>query len=198
MSCSGRRSASLPSPRRPAPSAASPCPTSATRRGSEHLDTLARLVRANAAVLLEGVTAQHERDGRGWKAEWAALPEACLLTSAALHIAIGVLGGLEVHAGAMAANLDRHGGYSASERALAALAPRLGKHRAQAELGAALAAGAAEGLTAAQALVAAGLFTPEEAAGLTAQPDPGACPDMVDLVVRRARAARAAEPQVWP
>ena len=166
--------------------------------GSEHLDTLARLVRANAAVLLEGVTAQHERDGRGWKAEWAALPEACLLTSAALHIAIGVLGGLEVHAGAMAANLDRHGGYSASERALAALAPRLGKHRAQAELGAALAAGAAEGLTAAQALVAAGLFTPEEAAGLTAQPDPGACPDMVDLVVRRTRAARAAEPQVWP
>jgi len=103
-----------------------------------------------------------------------------------------------VHAGAMAANLDRHGGYSASERALAALAPRLGKHRAQAELGAALAAGTASGVTAQQALVAAGLFTPEEAAELTARPDTGACADMVDLVVARARKARAAERPVWP
>src|SRR5262249_60397642 len=34
---------------------------------SEHLDTLARLARANAAVLAAGVAAQHERDGRGWK-----------------------------------------------------------------------------------------------------------------------------------
>ena len=29
---------------------------------------------------------QHERDGRGWKAEWVAWPEACLLTTAALQI----------------------------------------------------------------------------------------------------------------
>src|SRR6185437_12847357 len=31
--------------------------------GSEQLDTLARLVRANAGVLLEGLVAGHERDG---------------------------------------------------------------------------------------------------------------------------------------
>jgi len=165
---------------------------------SEHLDTLARLARASAAVLAEGVAAQHERDGRGWKAEWVALPEICLLTSTALDTAIKVLSGLEVHAGAMARNLERNGGYSVSERALAALAPRLGKHRAQADLGAALAAGTASGVTAEQALVDAGLFTPEEAAGLTARPDTGACGDMVDLVVARARAARAAERPAWP
>ena len=41
---------------------------------SEHLDTLARLVRANAAVMTEAVVQQHERDGRGWKAEWVACP----------------------------------------------------------------------------------------------------------------------------
>ena len=52
--------------------------------GSEHLDTLARLVRANAAVLTEGMVVGHERDGRGWKAEWVALPEVCLLTGVAL------------------------------------------------------------------------------------------------------------------
>ena len=165
---------------------------------SEHLDTLARLARANASVLAEGVAAQHERDGRGWKAEWVALPEVCLLTSTALDVAIGLLSGLEVHAEAMARNLERGGGYSVSERVLAALAPRLGKHRAQAELGAALAAGAASGVTAEQALVTAGLCPPEEAAELTARPDPGACAEMADLVVARAKAARAAERPVWP
>ena len=165
---------------------------------SEHLDTLARLARANAAVLAEGVAAQHERDGRGWKAEWVALPEVCLLASSALEIAVALLSGLTVHADAMARNLARQGGYFASERALALLASRLGPRRAQAELGAALAAGVASGVTAAKALVDAGLFTAEEAAEVTAQPDPGACADMVDLVVRRARAARAAEPHEWP
>ena len=30
-------------------------------------------------------SAAHERDGRGWKAEWVALPEVCLLTGAALR-----------------------------------------------------------------------------------------------------------------
>jgi adenylosuccinate lyase len=165
---------------------------------SEHLDTLARLARASAAVLAEGVAAQHERDGRGWKAEWVALPEVCLLASTALDTAIRVLSGLEVHADAMARNLERSGGYSASERALAALAPRLGKHRAQADLGAALAAGASSGVTAEQALVDAGLFTPEEAAELMARPDTGACENMVDVVVARARAARAAERPAWP
>jgi len=165
---------------------------------SEHLDTLARLARANAAVLAEGVAAQHERDGRGWKAEWVALPEVCLLTSTALATATGLLSGLEVYPVAMARNLERDGGYSASERALAALAPRLGKHRAQAELGAALAAGAASGATAQQALVDAGLFPPEQAAQLTARPDTGACEQMTDLVIARARAARAAERPSWP
>src|SRR5262249_15053202 len=136
---------------------------------SEHLDTLARLARANAAVLAEGMVAQHERRGRGWKAEWVALPEVCLLTSTALDTAIGLLSGLEVHPAAMARNLERDGGYSVSERALAALAPRLGKHRAQAELGTALAGGAGSGVTAGQALVDAGLFATEEAAELTAR-----------------------------
>ncbi len=165
---------------------------------SEHLDTLARLARANASVLAEGVPAQHERDGRAWKAEWVALPEVCLLTSTALDTAIGLLSGLEVYPKAMARNLERDGGYSVSERALAALAPRLGQPRAQAELGTALAAGAASGVTAEQALAAAGLCTPEEAAELTARPDPGACEEMADLVVARARAARAAERPAWP
>ena len=52
---------------------------------SEHLDTLARLTRANAGVLMESMVAQHERDGRAWKAEWVALPEVCLLDRRRRH-----------------------------------------------------------------------------------------------------------------
>jgi adenylosuccinate lyase len=73
--------------------------------GSEHLNTLARLVRANVGVLLESVVSQHERDGRAWKAEWVALPEVCLLAGKALALGIELVEGLEVHSGRMAANL---------------------------------------------------------------------------------------------
>src|SRR5271169_1604541 len=170
---------------------------------SEHLDTLARLVRANAAVMTEALPQQHERDGRGWKAEWVALPEACLLAAAALQLALGLLAGLSVDAEAMRRNLTRHGGYPVSERALALLVPRLGARRAQERLQEAFADGAAgagglAGLTAEQALVNAGLFSLAEARELTAEPDTGSCQVMADLVVERARAARAAEPEQWP
>jgi len=164
---------------------------------SEHLDTLARLVRASAAVMTEAVVQQHERDGRGWKAEWVALPEACLLATAALQIADGLLAGLTVDAEAMRRNVARYGGYPVSERALALLAPRLGARRAQERLQEAFGAAAA-GLGAEQALVDAGLVSPAEARELTAKPDTGSCQAMTDLVVERARAARAAEPEEWP
>jgi len=163
---------------------------------SEHLDTLARLVRANAAVMTEAVAQQHERDGRGWKAEWVALPEACLLATAALRTAISLLAGLTVDAAAMRQNLARYGGYLVSEYALARLAPRVGARRAQERLQEVF--GSAAGLTAEQALVNAGLLSQAEARELTAQPDTGSCQQMADLVVERARAARAAEPREWP
>jgi len=73
---------------------------------SEHLDTLARLARANAALLLEGMVGAHERDGRSWKAEWVALPEVCLLTATATATAVTLLESLEVDEAAMRANVS--------------------------------------------------------------------------------------------
>ena len=99
--------------------------------GSEHLDTLARLVRTNAAVLYEGMVGTHERDGRSWKAEWVALPEICLLAGVALQQAQTLLAGLIVDAEAMRENLARFGDQLTSEHVLAELTPRLGKHQAQ-------------------------------------------------------------------
>ncbi|MDQ1667003.1 MAG: hypothetical protein QOH75_3034 [Actinomycetota bacterium] len=159
---------------------------------SEHLDTLARLVRANSGVLLEGMVGQHERDGRSWKAEWVALPEVCLFTSSALQIAVDLLEGLEIDQEAMLANLDS---YTGSERALALLAPRMGKHAAQRALQSALSAGRAAGQSMATALRQSGLLTDAETESLV--PDPGAAAAMADLVVARGRAARAKEVLPW-
>jgi len=147
---------------------------------SEHLDTISRLARANAGVLLEGLVGAHERDGRSWKAEWVALPEVCLLTCTSLQLAVQLLGGLEVDEAAMRRNLDRLVG---SEQALALLTPRLGKHDAQAALHTALRAGGA---------------LEDLLPGVALSPDVGAAPQMVDLVAARARAARAREAVTWP
>jgi adenylosuccinate lyase len=159
---------------------------------SEHLDTLARLVRANAGVLLEGMVAAHERDGRSWKAEWVAFPEVCLLTGVALETAKALLSGLEVDVDAMAANLGDSAG---SERLLATLTARLGKHEAQARLHEAIQPGADR--PASLQAAAAGLFPGEEIGALLSMPAIEGAQGMVDEVVARARAARLAEPDQW-
>jgi adenylosuccinate lyase len=148
---------------------------------SEHLDTLARLTRASAGVLLEGMTGVHERDGRSWKAEWVALPEVCLLTATAVFFAAELLAGLEVDADAMRRNLDD---YTGSERVLNELTARMGRDAAREALQTALAAGRRAGRPMAEALVDAGLLDGASAARLA--PDAGACGEMVDAVLGRA------------
>jgi adenylosuccinate lyase len=164
--------------------------------GSEHLDTLARLTRAHAAVLVEGMVVGHERDGRGWKAEWVALPEVCLLTGAALQLARGLLSGLTVEVGAMRENLDRYGDRLASEMILAGLSRKIGKHAAQQLMHEILAPGSRPGSDVVGALAAAGAATAEEARAWASRGS-AAAGEMVDEVVARARRARAAEPEGW-
>jgi adenylosuccinate lyase len=137
---------------------------------SEHLDTLARLTRAHALVLMEGQVQLHERDGRAWKAEWVALPEMCLLTSAALRLGIACIEGLEVDAERMRANVGAAQGLLASERILGTLSARLGKHRAQAVLQNVLGAARREGRSATDAVEAAGLMTRAEAESAVEDP----------------------------
>ncbi len=148
---------------------------------SEHLDTLARLVRAHAGVLLEGMVGQHERDGRSWKAEWVALPEVCLLTATATSLGAELLAGLEVDVSAMRSHVDDD---VLSEQVLALLTPRLGRHVARQRLQE-VAADRRPGVGLRAAVVDAGLLAADEAAGL--RPDTGHAGAMVDLVVSRAR-----------
>ena len=97
---------------------------------SEHLDTLARLVRADADVMTEAMIQLHERDGRPWKAEWIALPEAVSFTLAATRYAILLLEGLEADQEQMRANIDARKGFVFAEPVMRALADQVGKHTA--------------------------------------------------------------------
>jgi adenylosuccinate lyase len=157
---------------------------------AEHLGTLAMLARSSAGVLLETMVQQHERDGRGWKAEWIALPEVCLLTGSALSMARGVTEGLEVDAAAMSANLHAHG-VPGAEQVLAHLSARLGKHAAQRLLHSLLRDESGPDL--ADALAAQGVATVDEVREWLADPAVAVAGVMVDGVVARARRARAAE-----
>lgn len=100
-------------------------PTSA-----ENLAGLARPLRYSAAMMLEGMVQEGERDGIAWKMEWKALPECCLITGAMLFQAKNLLGGLKVDAPRMAANLDVMRGYLLSERVMLELSERVGKQTA--------------------------------------------------------------------
>jgi adenylosuccinate lyase len=96
----------------------------------EHLGTLARLVRHLGAAVQEGLVHDHERDGRAWKTEWHAIPEATMLAGRAVELLAELAAGLEVDAARMRANLEASGGSVLSEAFLLALAPRVGRDAA--------------------------------------------------------------------
>jgi adenylosuccinate lyase len=97
---------------------------------AEHLGTLARVARANAALLSESLVHDHERDGRSWKVEWHAAPELTMAAGKALALLAALLDRLEVRADRMRANLDAAQGYPLSEGVMLALARRIGKQTA--------------------------------------------------------------------
>jgi adenylosuccinate lyase len=97
---------------------------------SEHLVTLSRVVRAQAGLALEGMVCEHERDGRAWKTEWLAVPEAGLAFGACVAAGAQMLDGLRVDAARMQANIDAQRGYLLSEPVMRSLAGRVGKHTA--------------------------------------------------------------------
>jgi adenylosuccinate lyase len=164
--------------------------------GSEHLDTLARLIRAQAQVLTEGMVAGHERDGRGWKAEWIALPEVCLLSGVSLAMARHLLSGLVVDRARMRANLERHGDRLASEQMLAGLTRRLGRDAAQRVMHDVLAPGSRDSHEVFDALLAEGVAAEQDRETWTTW-QVGEAGAMVDEVVARARQARGTEPDSW-
>ena len=97
---------------------------------SEHLVTLSRVIRAQAGLALDGMVAEHERDGRAWKTEWLVVPETAMYAAACVGAGARMLDGLRVDAARMLSNIGEHRGYLMSEPVMRALADRLGKHTA--------------------------------------------------------------------
>ncbi|MFQ5408729.1 MAG: adenylosuccinate lyase family protein [Anaerolineales bacterium] len=97
---------------------------------AEHLGTLARVVRHNAALVAESQVHDHERDGRAWKAEWAVLSESCMAAAKSVALTSAMIANLDVHAERMLANLEATQGYVLSEAVMLALAKHTGKQTA--------------------------------------------------------------------
>jgi adenylosuccinate lyase len=157
---------------------------------SEHLATLARIVRAGAGLALEGLVFEHERDGAAWKTEWELLPQACGAAAVALGLGRELVEGLRVHPERMRANLEAQRGYVLAEPAMLALAARIGKHRAHELVHRAALAGQQAGVTLADALAndaeIAEHLTPDELAdALRPERALGATGALVDAVVGR-------------
>ncbi len=97
---------------------------------SEHLGTLARQVRYQAAQMNENLVHDHERDGRSWKSEWAIVPGACLATDKALVLLQILLEHLQVNETRMLDNISSTNGFVYAESVMLALAAKLGKQSA--------------------------------------------------------------------
>jgi adenylosuccinate lyase len=153
---------------------------------SEHLSTLARVVRAAAGLALEGLVGEHERDGAAWKTEWAFLPEACSAAAVSLTLGAELVSGLRIDAERMRANLDAQHGYVLAEPVMLALAARVGKQRAHELVHRAALAGQEKGVTFAEALRGEAEIMrelPEAEALLRAENALGAAGALVDAVL---------------
>lgn len=95
-----------------------------------YITACAASVRQSAAALLDAVDADHERATGPWEIEWIQLPAIFTLAAGALHQAVFVLEGLEVHGERMATNLAITKGLILSEAVMMALAPKMGRGEA--------------------------------------------------------------------
>ena len=98
--------------------------------GSSLLRTIAVVVRPEAIAMLDAGVQDHERATGTWVVEWLAIPRSTVLTAGALDHAIAVLGGLEVDAAAMEANLATTAGLISAEAVMMRLAPSIGRQHA--------------------------------------------------------------------
>ncbi len=86
---------------------------------------VATRVPALCSTLLFAMPQEHERGLGGWQAEWAVLPEICLLTSGALAHAVRAVDGMTVDAERMQRNLDATRGVVMAEPVALSLSRRM-------------------------------------------------------------------------
>ena len=85
-----------------------------------------RRAEALAGVVLAGMAQEHERAVGAWQAEWQTVSELCRAAGGAVSFSADMVGGLEVDAQRMAANLALTRGLVVAERLTLELTPLLG------------------------------------------------------------------------
>lgn len=166
---------------------------------AEHLGSLARLVRHNAACLAENLVHDHERDARSWKSEWGLIGPICAMTGAALKLGKQMCANLQVDESRMMANLESSRGFILSEGVMLTLAQKVGKQTAH-DLVYNIAMAAFEsGRPLKQALldnseITAHLSGEEIEQLFDYRQQVGLCPEFVDRVVRATQADRLTDP----
>jgi len=165
---------------------------------AEHLSTLARLIRHNAACLGENLVHEHERDGRSWKAEWALIGPTCTMTGALLRLAKTMCGHLRVDKAGMWASLEASQGYVLSEGVMLALAQKIGKQSAHELVYATAMAAFEAGRPLKEAVlendqITAHLSPAEIEALFDYRRQLGLCPEFVDRVAALTQADRAGD-----
>ena len=154
---------------------------------------VSRALRYNAALMLECMIIEHERDGSSWRAEWKALPESCLMAGGLLAMMRYVLSGLTVDTKRMRENLDMLGGFLLSERVMFELSEKVGKQTAHELVYEASMHGIEHGVRFEEALmqdrrVAAALAPAELRKVLDPATYVGLAPQIVDEVLAQTRA----------
>jgi 3-carboxy-cis,cis-muconate cycloisomerase len=165
----------------------------------------ARQATALVPVLLGALVAEHQRPVGAWQAEWEPLSRLLALAGSAGEQTAMTVAGLEVHVGAMRANLDRTGGLLLAERVTLALAVRtddgtpVGRPAARSAVEHACRSALASGRDLADALAddpLAGRLLP--AAQIRELLDPVGYLGSTDVWIDRALAAHAASDGVAP
>jgi 3-carboxy-cis,cis-muconate cycloisomerase len=96
----------------------------------EFIVALGKVVRQQAGLMLDAMSADHERATGPWQLEWVAIPEAFIATGGSLRQARFLVEGLIVDAGRMRRNLDLTGGLIVAEAVMMALARHTGRGEA--------------------------------------------------------------------
>lgn len=97
---------------------------------SQQIVVAARLVRRNAASMLDATVQDHERGSATWQTEWSLIPDAASHAVATIERLQELVRGLEVDSVRMKANLDLSRQFVYAESVMMALAPKLGRQRA--------------------------------------------------------------------
>ncbi|MGH2387772.1 MAG: lyase family protein, partial [Chloroflexota bacterium] len=96
----------------------------------ELIVALAKIVRQDAALALDTMVQEHERDMGAWQAEWEYIPRACLFTASALAYSVRVARDLRVHTARMRDNIDITKGLALSEVIMLELGRSIGRQEA--------------------------------------------------------------------